>query len=132
MGLFMEEKLAPGMYHAPAEAADGALREMSTEAVERLANDPNCIEHERCRAYLVRRAEVLARRVVDVEARNAALLQANLERKRALEEYPFDPRTEVSADAKHIASKIVGTLWILFVLLPIALAILMAVFGPSH
>jgi hypothetical protein len=31
----------------------------------------------------------------------------------------FNPRTEVSADAKHIASRIVTHLWILFVLLPV-------------
>jgi hypothetical protein len=31
----------------------------------------------------------------------------------------FDPRTEISADAKHIASRIVTHLWILFVLLPV-------------
>jgi len=37
---------------------------------------------------------------------------------------PFDPRTEISADAKHIASKIVTHLWIIFVLLPVGLALL--------
>jgi hypothetical protein len=37
---------------------------------------------------------------------------------------PFDPRTEVSADAKHIASRIVTHLWIIFIALPIAAWIL--------
>jgi hypothetical protein len=32
---------------------------------------------------------------------------------------PFDPRTEVSADARYIAQKIIKHMWILFVGLPI-------------
>ncbi len=36
---------------------------------------------------------------------------------------PFDPRTEVSADAK----KIVAHLWIIFVLLPVVLGVLWAI-----
>jgi hypothetical protein len=37
---------------------------------------------------------------------------------------PFDPRTDVSADAKYIARRIVTHLWILFVALPLILALL--------
>ena len=44
-----------------------------------------------------------------------------------LRENPFDQRTEVSADAKHIASKIVTHLWLIFVLLPVVLGILFAI-----
>ena len=36
----------------------------------------------------------------------------------------FDPRTEVSADAKYITRRIVIHLWILFVALPVVLALL--------
>lgn len=36
---------------------------------------------------------------------------------------PFDPRTEISADARHI----VKHLWILFVLLPVILGLVVAV-----
>jgi hypothetical protein len=46
----------------------------------------------------------------------------------------FDPRSDVSADAKHIASaversgrRIVTHLWILFVALPVVLGILYAI-----
>jgi hypothetical protein len=39
---------------------------------------------------------------------------------------PFDPRTEVSADARHVADKIVNHLWYIFVLLPIISVILSA------
>jgi len=38
-------------------------------------------------------------------------------------ESPFDPRIEISADARHIAGKIIKHLWIIFVLLPIVLVI---------
>jgi hypothetical protein len=41
----------------------------------------------------------------------------------------FDPRTEVSADAKYIASKIVTHLWVLFVLLPLIVGLLLALVG---
>ncbi|MGO8793534.1 MAG: hypothetical protein ACLQLC_01825 [Candidatus Sulfotelmatobacter sp.] len=36
----------------------------------------------------------------------------------------FDPRTEISADAQHIAGRIVKHLWIIFVLLPVVLGVL--------
>lgn len=39
----------------------------------------------------------------------------------------FDPRSEVSADAKYIARKVVTHLWILFVALPIMLGIVYAI-----
>ena len=46
------------------------------------------------------------------------------ERLKLLQENPFDPKTEVSADAKHVAGKIVSHLWTIFVLLPIVLTII--------
>jgi hypothetical protein len=46
-----------------------------------------------------------------------------------LDDYPFDPRTEVSADAKHIAGRIVTHLWVIFVLFPFVIAILLAIAG---
>jgi hypothetical protein len=36
----------------------------------------------------------------------------------------FNPRTEISADARHIARRVVINLWIIFVALPLALALL--------
>jgi hypothetical protein len=41
------------------------------------------------------------------------------------DENPFNPRTEVSADAKHIASRIITHLWVLFVLLPLFVGLLL-------
>lgn len=42
-------------------------------------------------------------------------------RREELTENPFDPRTEVSADARHIAKH----LWILFAVLPVVAALLL-------
>ena len=51
------------------------------------------------------------------------------ERRAALKQNPFDPRTEISADARHISSRIVTHLWIIFVLLPIVTVVLLAMLG---
>jgi hypothetical protein len=37
---------------------------------------------------------------------------------------PFNPRIDISADARHIASRIVKNLWSIFVLLPAVAVIL--------
>lgn len=132
MGLFNREKLAPGMYHAPSNAEDWALQPLPTETIETLANDPNCVEQEKCRLYLIARLELVEKKAAERRAHNEALQQAKLVRKLALEENPFDTRTEVSADAIHIASKIVTALWLIAVVLPIACGILLALFTPSH
>jgi|CZKJ01.1.fsa_nt_gi hypothetical protein len=56
----------------------------------------------------------------DELARRAAKVEA-------LQENPFDQRAEVSADAKHIASRVVTHMWLIFVLLPVVLGILFAI-----
>ena len=40
---------------------------------------------------------------------------------------PFNPRKEVSADAQYIASRIVRTMWTIFVLLPVVVGIIFAI-----
>jgi hypothetical protein len=45
-------------------------------------------------------------------------------RRRELEDNPFNPRIEISADARHITSNIVKHLWMIFVLLPLLVLIL--------
>jgi hypothetical protein len=83
------------------------------EQLEQWAADPNCIEQEVCATLLAKRKE-----------KSTGLTEtAGLAPQVTL----FDPRTEVSADARHIAGKIVMHLWILFVALPIALAILYSI-----
>jgi hypothetical protein len=53
-------------------------------------------------------------------------------RRQELQDNPFDPRTEVSADAIHIASRIVKHLWIIFVLLPFIAALLWIIVGATR
>jgi hypothetical protein len=53
-----------------------------------------------------------------------ALAKRRAEKAADLEANPFNPRTEVSADARHVADRIVKHLWIIFVVLPFVLAIL--------
>jgi hypothetical protein len=84
------------------------LANTSDAALERMGADPNCIESEACVQAL---AERIARRKKEREEQRVS----RAARREELQDYPFDPRTEVSADAKHI----VKHLWILFVLLPI-------------
>ncbi|MGA8865816.1 MAG: hypothetical protein WB510_02560 [Candidatus Sulfotelmatobacter sp.] len=79
----------------------------SDEELEKWASDPSCNQQLLSAAALTKRG-----RNMDQIAR-ATRLQAN----------PFDSRTEVSADARHI----VKHLWIIFVALPFVLAILYAI-----
>jgi hypothetical protein len=74
----------------------------SDEELKKWAADPECVEMEACAKALVDRAEYRIRR------------------RRMIEENPFDPRTEISADAKRI----VMTLWIILVILPFIAALL--------
>ncbi len=80
-------------YHAYTARSPWILTEASDEQLEQWGTDPDCLEMARC-------AEVLAERQTG--------------RRKELHNNPFDPRTEVSADAKHI----VKHLWILFMLVP--------------
>jgi len=109
-------------YHAENNANSWTLDGASDEQLERWGIDPDCIEKDICAAYL---AERIAKR-----ERNAAAQSITRAAKRKeLQDNPFDPRTEVSADAKHIAGRIVKHLWILFVLLPFIIGVLLVVVG---
>lgn len=118
MAVFRAKEKSP-LYHA----GDGDQWSILNAPIERLqkwAEDPNCIERERCAQILREKAAGEEQRRVEIQERLAA--------KRAqLEENPFDPRTEISADAQHIAGRIVRHLWMIFVLLPIVLGILYAI-----
>ncbi|MGD0669324.1 MAG: hypothetical protein ABSB23_17335 [Bryobacteraceae bacterium] len=109
-------------YHAKWNAAEWALTEASHQELEKWATDPDCIEMDACaKAFTVR----LAKREAEKVKHEAALAT----KRRGLADDPFDPRTEVSADARHVASRIVTHLWILFVLLPIATVVMLALVG---
>jgi hypothetical protein len=123
----MEELKEANRYHVKAELLQltGAA---SDQELEKWANDPNCYETETCAKEL---AERLARRRAtegDRQEASAAVQQRLSERRQAIQDNPFDPRTEVSADAIHIASRIVKHLWIIFVLLPFAIAFVIGLF----
>ena len=99
----------------------------SDQELEKWANDPNCIEMEECAREWAERLDKRAKDAADRQATVAAEQHRQSERRRRLEDNPFDPRTEVSADAMHIASRIVKHLWIIFVLLPFVAALLWAI-----
>ncbi len=90
----------------------------SDEDLSKWAADPYCIEREECAAELAARSTKRDSDRIAVIAKREEL-QSN----------PFDPRTEISADAKHIAGRIVTHLWILFVLLPIVSVLLLLLVG---
>lgn len=75
----------------------------SDEQLVKWAHDPNCIEMDVC-------AKTFAERFRGHPPRVA-------------EETPFNPRAEVSADARHIVKHV----WIIFVLLPFVLGLLWAI-----
>jgi len=105
-------------YHAettgewPAKGTDAVTR-ASDEQLQKWASDPDCIEQEQSAAHLKWRLDERAKRKEELAAK-----------RQELQDNPFDPRTEVSADARHIARRIVTHLWILFVALPLVLALL--------
>ena len=108
---FLTAKEKSTKYHAEEKAADWALDWASDEQLQKWETDPDCIEKGKCAAYL---AERLAKRASDVAELERATAAEQEEQRRAgaakreeLQDNPFDPRTEVSADAKHIAGRIV-------------------------
>lgn len=117
MALFSNKEKSP-LYHAGDVAADpSSISYASFEQLQRWANDPNCIERAQC-------AIVLKEKIAAAEARRSEHEQRLLQRRTQLLDNPFDPRTEISADARHIATKIVTHLWFLLVGLPIILGLL--------
>src|SRR5579859_956060 len=97
-------------YHLPVSIYE--LHGQPLEQVQAWASDPNCIEQAEVYDFLIRRNQ---------EAATQAQVEAN---RKALTDHPFDPRTEVSADAQYIARRVATHLWILFVAFPVVLAIL--------
>ena len=90
--------------------------------LEKWASDPTCPERGIC-------IEIITRRTAKREAKEQAESERISERRKLIEANPFDPRTEVSADAVHIAKRIVTHLWIIFVLLPFVALLLVAIAG---
>jgi hypothetical protein len=100
-------------YHA--NDANGGLFYLGYESDEELgkwATDPNCIDATTC-------ALILAERRTNRAAANREKTADRARKRAELQDNPFDPRTEVSADAKHV----VKHLWILLVLLPFTIGV---------
>ena len=131
-------------YHVRNEAAAWFLANSSVEELEKWATDPNCIEMEACAKALAERLAKLEKLKTARETAKAAEMHRLSERRQLLQDNPFDPRTEVSADAKHIASRmqtevsvdarhiasqVVKHLWIIFVLFPFVIALLLVIAG---
>jgi hypothetical protein len=126
----MKEASEAKRYHVPNNAAawylDG-VQPVSDEELEKWAHDPNCIEMEVCAKALAERSARREKDAADKRAAMEAEIQRRSEVRKELADNPFNPRTEVSADAIHIASRIVKHLWIIFVLLPFVAALLWAI-----
>jgi len=107
-------------YHVDYNAPAWFLEKSSDQELEKWGADPDCYEMEICANAL---AERLAKRE-NAEVEHRASVGA---KRKELRENPFDPRTEVSADARHI----VKHLWILFVLLAFFGGLLLTIVGAS-
>jgi hypothetical protein len=79
------------------------LDALSDEALRKYMADPRCNQQVACETALAKRREPKA---LDIQST------------------PFNPRLDVSADARYLAGHIVEHLWIIFVVLPFVLAIL--------
>ncbi len=118
MAIFGTKEKSP-LYHA-CYGNRGAIPYSSIQELQKWADDPNCIEREQC-------AQILRGKIEAEEARRLDLQQRLAGKRAELQDNPFDPRTEISADAQHVAGRIVTHLWIIFVLLPIVLGILWSI-----
>lgn len=79
----------------------------TVDELQQCASDPNCRNADECRLLLTERDAHL-KELDEAERLRREAVRAELQ------ENPFDPRKEVSADAKQI----VKHLWIIFVVLP--------------
>jgi len=124
MAEFKKKLKKDGTYNAPGKGQLYGLQEYSYADVTEWANDPACIDRERCASELERRAKIRADRDAAEEKQRLAVEERLAKKRSLLMTDPFDPRTEVSADARYIAGRVVTALWVIFVLVPFVLAIL--------
>ena len=106
---------------------ENVIDNADSSALEQWADDPNCVQSELCAAELEKRRKKREAITETEKAVDEAERSRLAKRREKLESYPFDPRTEVSADAVHIAGRIVKHLWIIFVLLPVVFGLLYVV-----
>lgn len=101
------------------------------DQLAKAVNDPNCKNQQECLDALERRKALKA---LQEEREAARAVQEKIRRETVraeLQDNPFDPRHEISADAEHIAKvvggRIVAHMWIIFVALPFMLGLLYAI-----
>src|SRR5260370_1798071 len=94
-----------GKYHARDKAGIASLLTFSDEELESWANDPNCIEQEQCAVYWGQRLKTRADSETSVQILRETSDAALLKKRTRMAADPFDPRTEISADARHVANK---------------------------
>ena len=128
----MKEANEPNPYHARGTwglPLESVIYEASDETLQKWAHDPNCLEMEECAKAWAKRLEKQEKDAPRKQAAMEAEMQRRTVLRKELEDSPFNPRTEISADAIHVASRIVKHLWIIFVLLPFVIALLLVVVG---
>ena len=117
------------------------LKTLSDTELEAYISDPDALYHDAAKQERERRQTVRYQYgMTPADAKPADEAQATREKiqrllkteqKQAADpDLPFDPRTDVSADAKLIAAgadRIVNHMWIIAVLLPIALGVLFGI-----
>ena len=96
------------------------LELLDDDRLAKIASDPDCSNSKECREQLAMRQAERAKRAEEEQIRRENV-------RTELEKNPFDPRNEVSADARHVAGRIVKHLWIIFVALPFVLAVLFVI-----
>jgi len=110
----------------PAKLTDHEVREAFNSQLERWAiTDPNPYNKMAAADELERRKQAGR----DERAMKVGVADTTESKGQDRAALPFDPRIEISADAKHIASRIVTHMWILFVLLPVCTFILLGITG---
>ncbi len=123
--------IVAGWSNFPADDQARILDSAAQVDLEKWASDSECKQQVPCIKELRKRRSNAAKS--SVPGWTAAMSEATLTNAPTAEML-FEPRTDISADAKHIASaversgrRIVTHLWILFVALPAVVGILYAI-----
>jgi len=134
-------------YHIPKEPTqpvEDRIRQATQKELEKWSNDQDCFEMELCAKERARRHQPTERlppppdpfpgyqdalKSSGGQEPPTQPAKADEWHRPYSQQDTFNPRTEVSADARYIASRIVKHLWIIFVLLPFVAALLLIVAG---
>jgi len=113
----LKEAHGLSLRNIPKEADQSFLNRIEQASRAELGHwsvDPGCAQRDLAAGELERRRNPLLRQAVVAQSKSAVVERM---------EPAFNPRTELSADAKYIARRIVTNLWIIFVLVPFITAL---------